>query len=660
MLNISRRLAVVSLSAIALFSFGWGPIQAQTETPTPGPLEPPAFGPVSASLISSGLTIDPAPLNPGEIATVTLRLNGQKLPDCVGIPNKPLDAMFIIDNSPSAFKTETQWINEAKAVVSRFVTESISLPVYLNRTTPKLSQAGIVTSGMSGTTLSTSLLPLTTDYPSVLAAIDGLSIGTDTVLEDSIPKVLEAFASRPADRVTDAVPALFLVLHDNGAFTTDGLAAVQKVEQAGIEVFVIAVADETQVDPAQAASFAGSANHVYYKTESRALRELFVFATGGQVFDGSSGYAARDVQVIEEVAPPGAAQIIEAVAGGLDPNGRAVWTISRDLSPTEEIELISRVQVTASGAIQFVSQAAYIDCNGFLHTSAETGDPFAESETQVGDVTSTPIPLTAPATVPPSSGDGSTIDGVTPPPGECIVIIPLVELPAPCWLIPILIIIPLVLLALLLWWLSRLRQPPKSIVSQPGTRRSVADPPVTPPKVVTLGDKETHDWTAEGNSELRPLGLGLPSTEVKLFWRPNLTQVWSTETPGLHLRLKNYATATSLSSNKDAVLGELDIQLVRTVKTNAIGSRSEVVTAQIIKFEVDAALRQKHFGTVLLKRAELLLRQSEIKATIIKGECRFNSYRMTEEARTARVFFEKMGFTIQNITGSGFEFHKTI
>lgn len=421
--------------------------------PTPTPLPAGVPGPVPDA-VALTRNIDPPGLSPGQVAQVTIRLDGQSLPECRGIPGKPSDVVLVFDISSSAGAgSGSNW--EQTQRFTHQLLDQLAQPVHRQLTTPaEQSRLALVTSQTTVTgTLPFLSLDLTDNYGAARAAVDTIVTGGDTDIAAGVTLAADTLAGSQVGHARSIV----LMLHDNVPITPDAINAVAQVRAMGIPVYLMSnsrnILSEKQITQEMAARLVDQ-DKIFFDPKPEDLRRLFIAAS-----EGDPNGAARNFHLADVWDPPGLVELFDVTGpGGRAEANRVIWDVPR-IDQGETIELAYKVKLLGDSPAMFCQEQVCIDCNGYLHTV-----PCQ----QPGTVPVTPVPTLTPSpTEGPSPTPTPTLPYV-PPPGPTATRVPLFTPPAPpstcrqivlngaayctdwyLWLPPFL----LPLLLLLLWWL---------------------------------------------------------------------------------------------------------------------------------------------------------------------------------------------------------------
>lgn len=427
-----------------------GPLAIQaTPTPSAAGLPPTVPGAVVVSRV-----VDPPYLAPGLEAVVTIQVGGAVLAECWGAPARPLDVILVYDISSSAGSGPgSNW--ERTVDITQAFIDHLTQPVYRNRTAAgELSRLGMITSQTAITgPVPFSLQDLTEEHALARAAVGSVAPGGDTDVAAGVRMAIDVLSRQPADRAQ----AIVLMLHDNVAVDEGTISAAADARARGIHVYLVAnslnIAPDRQIT-SDLASVLVEPGDLFASPQVADLRRLFVAAA-----EGDPETAASDVRIAETFSPAG---LVE-VAGVSGPGGRVegervLWDIPTvRAGGAEVLSYRLRLRPGAVGPVQITGGVAYIDCNGFLHTSL-TDEPMdvVPAPTAVPEEIPMVTPTPTPSYLPPP--------GPTAAPAPLVTPMPPLSLPrqilggTACtewylYLVPLLL--PLLLL-LLLWLLSRL------------------------------------------------------------------------------------------------------------------------------------------------------------------------------------------------------------
>jgi hypothetical protein len=385
-------------------------------------------------------------LQPGADGEMKLRFSGQASPDCYGVPVKPVDAVVVMDTSPSAGRPVPQSNFCRGQLILQSLWAQMDQPVYVNDgQAVTASRLAIVTVDI-GTTTPDEVhvrMPFTSTTSVITSTIAGLENGADSGFDKGIAAA------------TQLLPKQAVVQQE-----VDAAKRVANVFVVGNRLYVREAEQLTRPD---ATALAGSPDRVLFDPSAADLRRLFVAAA-----ESKPSVLGRVLTVYQELPNPSPLEIrpSDIGGGGVLEGNRVVWRPGAVLAPGLDLSYRFKLSSAATGSFEAGVGVNYVDCNGFLHAyvtgdGAIVGTPIARSPlnvavptTQPGGTSVTPRPTSA---VPPP-----------PPPGECTIRVGSVQLP--CWLVILLAALLLLLLLLLLWLLFR-RKP----------QRKPVPPSVTPP-----------------------------------------------------------------------------------------------------------------------------------------------------------------------------------
>lgn len=447
-------------------------VQSGTILPTRTPMG------ISAPGVLGQTASIPQSISPNETAAISFTLNPQTQSSCLGIPGKPMDAIILIDNSPSLFSQEkrqrvTQTIQQAQAFA-----DQISAPVLSSASAAaEGSRIGSVISQSTGsgadTKIETKTIPLDTDFTAARTWVDTLQSGSDTVIEEALPLAQQELAEK---RRAAAQPAIIFIVHDDAAFTAKAIAEAKKASGSGIKLFMIGVGEKADITASNVQEMVGS-NYKFAPTPQE-LYQTYIQLTGGR-----TDLLARDVQVTNTLQPEGLVDILgDSISnGGTIRGASVVWQISQVTQNASPITLSYRVRGRPGlegQTLTSTTSALYLDCNGNL---INTNNVPSLANIQGGLALPTVVAGINSGTGPNSQTGGS----IQPPPSNsCTFRIPIPgisQYDLPCWLLLFLLLIPLILF--LLWLLLRRRPSPPE--EQIETQRYTGRTPIkttTPPE----------------------------------------------------------------------------------------------------------------------------------------------------------------------------------
>lgn len=355
--------------------------------PTATPARPASLPPDAPGSVTVTRVMNPERPASGEWATVNFDVKAHSLPECFGIPGRPVDAMFVFDVSTSA--GTANW--EKTLGYTKSLIDQLSQDIYRDSfSSADKSKIGMVTVQVLDTgTEPYLLLPLTSDLGLARSAIDAASIGGDS-------DIGEGMEMAAAELEKNANPAhakvVFLMLHDTVPIP-QAIEVSQAVRDQGISVYIISnslnVDPDSQVTEAAAGQLTDPANFFPDPDpKNNDIRRIFI-----QMSEGSPDTAARSLRLQEIYAAPGTVEIDRANLTG--PGGRVegdavIWDIP---------ELLSEDAVSLS--YQFRELSCYtsrlellaLDCNGYRHSQTletQSSCPITPTPTQPGDEPVTP------------------------------------------------------------------------------------------------------------------------------------------------------------------------------------------------------------------------------------------------------------------------------
>lgn len=439
-------LLLLLVLATALLSTAMPVARAAQETPVPVASEIP--GPVPAS-IAIERTFDPAGLSKEQDTLVTIRLAGQSLSECFGVPGRPVDTVLIYDVSTSAGR-----INWSQTVTfSLQLLDNLEQPVYEQITAPpNQSRVAIVTSTV-GDTGPVPIIEqaLTSDFAQLRTAVTSIQVGGDT----DIAQAIRLAAQHLQAEATGNAQAIVLMLHDTVPLTAGAQAAASEI---GTQIPIYMVANSLRIDEldqitAERASALVPPENFFPDPQPEEIRRLFVQASNGDL-----NMAARNFH-LQDIWEPGNLIDLSGVtgSGGRIEGNKAIWDISQTMRD-QTIDLTYRVKLrpAAPDQMQLFSGQAYIDCNGYLHSNL-VGGPWAVAP----GPTSTPLliaqgPTATPTATPSPTGPPPTptptlAPAPTPTPGISNLALGAAVSCVASWRWILLLLLPL--LVLLLWFL---------------------------------------------------------------------------------------------------------------------------------------------------------------------------------------------------------------
>lgn len=461
------------------------PTSAQVLEPTPVPPELTPVAPAQPDSIQMQRQVQLGDsLQPGEEVQFTFLLQGHALAGCFGTPLKPVDAVVLLDTSPSAGVAAPGSNLERAQVILRSLWTQMDQPIFRSAddTQPVLSRLGIVTvdTGVTAPEISVRL-PLTHSLSAIQMTIDSLQNGADSSFDVGLQRAADLLAETGR---AEATPVLIILLHDSFFATQEAVVGLARQAAESAEVFVIGNTLNIRAEERLSGEVAESLtvpDHVFIDPSAEDLRRLFVLASGS-----NDSIASRGISVFDEITPT---NLIDAPFG-IGSNGRVngsqvVWDISEVISEEHvTLQYRFRVRPDAEGLLSASSGALYLDCNGFVQTGGDLlGRPLDGVSFQIG----TPVPTTSPSpSISPTPTDVAPDADVPLVPGDVDISVPEVNPPSPrlffgfpWWVLGLLLLLLLLALAWLFWrWLRRPPAIPQSPRAQPSaptlsTRRYV-------------------------------------------------------------------------------------------------------------------------------------------------------------------------------------------
>jgi len=591
---------------------------AQTATPPP----PYLVGPVADSL-AVRRSVNPTAISPGQEGVVELRLTGQRNDACRGIPGRPVDLMIVFDISASAGAGPgSNW--DWTASLTQALMDHLAQPIYRSAVAAlEQSQVGLISS-QTGTLGPEPVLlqALTADYSLLRTQITGISPGGDTDLAAGLRMAVEELAQVRADRAQ----AVALMLHDNTAVDESTRAAVGESQAQGIPIYLVVnslnIPAEKQLTRAIGAEIVPD-ERIYLDPEPADLHGLFIAAT-----EGDADLAAAGVQVVEQFDPAGAVQVFEVHGpNGRIESGQVVWDgIEVGLGDAVELSYRLRMAPDASGAVNVTGNLLWLDCNGYLQSSA-CGEPV---DVEVAPTSAAPAPTDTPPSAGPTDTPSPDDTGGIPisEPGEgglCVFLTGLIPwLPEWAWWLLLLLLL-LLLLALLWWLLRRRRRPAPPPTARPGTRpdRPIAEerPKPKPAGPDILSDWRTPEEITDGNSN-----------PLKLRIRPQAEDVERMLNDG-----KSIALLVRVDDEHEQEIGRAEMTLELAEQSDPLTGQSERYRrARLDGFTITKLGQGRGVEPLLLKRVEALAR--EHGAREVYGEL---------EIGAGRSFFEQGGYQVR-------------
>jgi hypothetical protein len=441
-------IGVILLIIIAFLAGKVPVLLAQPLTPTaalmapPTPTQTPVGGGKAPDAINVTKTIQPVRLSPGEEAIVTIVLQPKPFKDCLGIAGGALDAFIIVDNSAAAGQGPGSKLEREKEIAQSLM-DQLAAPYEFfdaaRRPQKILSRVGILTTQRTKDgIIKINFVELSEDYTNArntVANLESLEAGIAPRLRSGIVQVLDEFKLKARSGVSQL---LFLILHDDKAFTEEAFRAADEARNAGIQIYILGVGTPKEIPPAKAERLAGGADRFLMNPSPEELRRLLIKASGG-----SLDLAAKDFEIVDTFNPPGAVEILPhslTPSGELTRDGRIRWLLP-EIKMQEIITLTFRVRATQKIIGQVVSntpEMSYICCKGCLLEHISVPVPGSIIGPASGaEISVTPMP--APALT------------ITPTPTPVITGTQIIL----SWRIFICLLLPLLLLPLLLYFIIK-------------------------------------------------------------------------------------------------------------------------------------------------------------------------------------------------------------
>lgn len=429
--------------------------------------------PTALDVIQIQRTIAP-PLTPGQASTVTLRLTGKENGACLGMPQKPVDAMFVIDTSSSAgMGSGSNW--EHTQQLTQQLIDLMSLPIYQTLVITQQSRIGLVTIQLGQTGSESKLLsPLTDQYQQLRDKIASVTPNGDTDVSDGI-KIAAAELSKAQP---NHAQAMVLILHDSVAVSDRTIAAVKDLANKNIAVYVVVNPERITKDAlTQEKAQELAPKRIFMDPQPADLRQLFILAG-----EGDPKQAARLLNIKEQVNATTNIMLSVPNLNGQISDKTITWNLPA-INRGEPIDVNYQIQVQAgsSGEVTFANRIDYIDCNGVPFTqgtvNGQTVQIVAAPPSPASTVvvlTYAPTPIGASVTTAPPTQPLPTRERSPTPTHDTRIVFP-PPWPWPWWFW-LLLLIPLLLL--LLWLLSRLFRRPAP--PPPPIRRSEPEPQIEP------------------------------------------------------------------------------------------------------------------------------------------------------------------------------------
>lgn len=443
------------LLALSICTQSVWPVWGQESAPTP---PAPAQEVIAAPQVGSmqvQQVIEPQTIQAGQDLGVVVTLEGQGLQGCFGTPLQPVDAVVLLDTSPSAGVAAPGSNLGRTQEILRSLWLQMNQPIYPTSLGDDAanSRLAIVTVDTGITAPEVNVrLPFTSTESVIEAAIAGLQNGADSAFDIGMNQAAALLNEQGRE---DAAHVLIILWHDGFFASQQAVADAVRSLPGNPEVYVIGntlnIRPEEQLTADLASVLAGS-DRVFINPSAEELRRLFVRASGSD-----ESILARHIIAQSDVIPANLLEAADAISDdGEFQDGKVRWTIAQvRVGETRQLSYQRRLTPQATGQLQHNVQTAFLDCNGFRQTGSiaagSSGDTTIEGQpapTTQSTLTagSNPQPTqTASAGIAPSTPASGTIPSPDGGPGVRM------RFPIPIWLlaIPILLAI-LILLAKLI------------------------------------------------------------------------------------------------------------------------------------------------------------------------------------------------------------------
>lgn len=391
-------------------------VAAQTATPLPPSPTPTPIANISVPDAGPVLSIQstPDPLIASRTAEFEWALRGQREPDarCYGIPVRPLDLIFVIDNSASAGSGEAgSNLDGTRQILQGFVTQSdqdiyvgIEVSAQGVISTSRRTSIGFLSTRVVDSNTEIVRETLSQDYQRVREVIDGLSSGGDT---DTAEAIREATLRLQQRARPEARQVLVLMLHDRLPINDATVAAVEEARRTGIDVYLFS--NPINIPPAETIDGAIALRlvdeeHFFSAPTPEQLRRAFVQMSGG-----SSEWVAREILVVAIWYPFGL-EALDLTADSLAAQDTVLWRVEQ-LADQEEaiLRYAARVgpQLAEEGIVHANIVITYLDCNGYWKSQVQSLSFLVREE-------NAPTPSPLPPTPPPLSPSPEPLPSSTP------------------------------------------------------------------------------------------------------------------------------------------------------------------------------------------------------------------------------------------------------
>ena len=327
-------------------------------------------GKFSDGEILGQMLVSPQPLHSGQESQAVLSITYQPDTECRGIPGKPLDVFFVVDNSLSAgngingtnlFET----IQVLKSFLSQFE-QVVYSDIDYNNPIGRHSRVGLVASRMEQKPV-LYLNELSEDYQVVSQAIDNLAGGGDTELAEGINLAAQNLQEnvRPGYQ-----PAIILVVHDKDPLQVSRVQeSIQTTEESKIPVYIISnsygLSDYQVITPEDTESLVG-VGQFYPDPIAQDIRKIFINLSGG-----TEEPVATSSYITVSWSPN--LSVTSVQESGVQVANIAAWT-GVSYAQNESIVLHHSITIPENFQEPYVSASInliFIDCNGLLRNISQ-------------------------------------------------------------------------------------------------------------------------------------------------------------------------------------------------------------------------------------------------------------------------------------------------
>lgn len=363
-------------------------------TPAPPDLAP-VVQDVLPSVVLDGPFITPQ-LKVGEKSSLELSVAGKMLPGCFGAPLKPVDAVVVIDTSPSAGRPvegSNLWQSEQilKSLWAQMDQPVCTSPAPENCQSSRLS---IITMDIGTTDVEINTrLPLTSTADTIATTIEGLDTGADSSFDLGIKqasKLLDKEGRAGAEKI------IVLLLHDN--FFTSVETVINQARQAGGKYPLYVIGDtlnlrEEEKITKEEAEQLTSASNIYIDPSAVDLRRMFVKSSGGD-----ENIAGRSVSIGSLITPVDGVNLWSD--DGKINQGRISWQLPEiQAGDTHDFQADIKVQDDLNATtLAIAGELSYLDCNGRIAVGVHQEKQFSVGEEKQAQETPKPTDTVPPPT----------------------------------------------------------------------------------------------------------------------------------------------------------------------------------------------------------------------------------------------------------------------